>query len=185
MSATSSQEPAPPSGDRREFLKSAACCVLGGACVLPPVVAGAVVLLSPIHKKPLDGIKVKLSTLDALPVGGAPRLFEIVVERTDAWTRHERSEVGQVFLERKGEREVRAFQAACPHLGGAIQYRKEQKDFYCPIHDSAFSADGAVVGNSPAARGLDMLEVEITDSGEVWVKFQDFKAGIAEKVPVA
>ncbi len=174
------EEPAP---DRRDFLKTAACAVLGGACILPPIVAGVTVLTAPIRVAISGGVKVKLTSLDGLPPG-PPRLFAVNVERTDAWTRHERKAVGAVFLERTGDRTVKALSAACPHLGGSIEYRTATKDFYCPIHDSGFAADGAVVQPSPASRGLDSLEVEVTDSGEVWVKFQEFKAGTPEKVAV-
>lgn len=182
MSENTPAEPAEP-GDRREFLKIAACAVFGGACILPPVVAGITVLTAPIREAVSGGVKVKLSTLDGLPPG-PPRLFAVNVERTDAWTRHERNAVGAVFLERTGERTVKAVSAACPHLGGSIEYRPDKKDFYCPIHDSAFAGSGDVVQPSPAFRGLDELEVEVNAAGEVWVKFQEFKAGIKEKIAV-
>lgn len=169
--------------DRREFLKTAACAAFGTACILPPIVAGITVLTAPIREAVSDGIKVKLTTLDALPPG-PPRLFAVSVERTDAWTRHARNAVGSVFLERTGEKTVKAVSASCPHLGGSIEYRTEKKDYYCPIHDSAFAANGDVVQPSPAMRGLDTLEVEIRAGGEVWVKFQEFKAGISEKIAV-
>lgn len=175
-----SEEPEP---DRRDFLKTAACAVFGGACILPPVVAGITVLTAPIRVAVSGGVKVKLTTLEALPPG-PPRLFAVNVERTDAWTRHERKAVGAVFLERTGDKTVKAVSAACPHLGGSIEYRADKKDFYCPIHDSAFTAGGEVVQPSPASRGLDSLAVEITDTGEVWVMFQDFKAGTKDKVAV-
>ncbi len=177
--STSTEQPA----DRRDFLKAAACAVFGGACILPPVVAGITVLTAPIREAVSDGVKVKLSTLDALPPG-PPRLFAVNVERTDAWTRHERNAIGSVFLERTGERTVKAVSAACPHLGGSIEYRAEKKDFYCPIHDSAFTASGDVVQPSPAFRGLDTLEVEVNEAGEIWVKFREFKAGMKEKIAV-
>ena len=48
--------------------------------------------------------------------------------------------------------------------------------YFCPCHNSAFTREGAISGPSPAARGLDTLAVEIRDEGEVWVKFQTFKA---------
>ena len=185
MSLSSSSEPAPPSGDRREFLKSAACCVIGAACVVPPAIAGAVVLLSPLQKAVSDGVWVNLAKLDMLTTGAAPRLFEVFVERTDAWTRHARSAVGSVFVERLGEREVRVFQSACPHLGCAVEWRPERSVYFCPCHDSTFKSDGIIAGKSPATRGLDTLTVEIRGEGEVWVKFQSFKAGIKDKVPVA
>ena len=182
MSENTPAEPAEP-GDRREFLKTAACAVFGGACILPPVIAGITVLTAPIREAVSGGVKVKLSTLDGLPPG-PPRLFAVNVERTDAWTRHGSNAVGAVFLERTGERTVKAVSAACPHLGGSIEYRPEKKDFYCPIHDSAFAGGGDVVQPSPAFRGLDELEVEVNAAGEIWVKFQEFKAGIREKIAV-
>ena len=185
MSIPSSPEPVPPSGDRREFLKSAACCVIGAACVVPPAVASVVVLLSPLQMPVSDGVWVNLAKLDSLTTGAAPRLFEVFVERTDAWTRHGRSAVGSVFVERLGEREVRIFQSACPHLGCAVEWRPDRTGFLCPCHDSTFNRDGVISGKSPAARGLDTLAAEIRGDGEVWVKFQSFKAGIKEKVAVA
>jgi Rieske Fe-S protein len=175
----------PASGDRRDFLKSAACVVLGGACLLPPLAAGVAVLLGPLRSPPADGSWVNLTRLEALPIGAAPRLFQVFIERTDAWTRHPRSAVGTVFLERLNENTVRAFQSACPHLGCAVEWRREKKVFYCPCHNSSFTHDGDISGPSPAARGLDTLTVEIRDDGEVWVKFQTFKAGVKEKLPVA
>lgn len=179
--------PTAPSSDanRREFLKSAACCAVGGLCVLAPVAAGVVVLLGPLRKPPADGSWVQLTKLSALPVGSAPRLFQVFVERTDAWTRHARSAVGSVFLERLDETTVRAFNSSCPHLGCAVTWRKTETNYYCPCHDSSFARDGSVMGNSPSARGLDTLTVEIRGEGEVWVRFQDFKAGVKEKIPVA
>ncbi|MEP6672436.1 MAG: Rieske 2Fe-2S domain-containing protein [Chthoniobacter sp.] len=179
------ETPPPASGDRREFLKSAACVALGGACVLVPLAAGVTVLLGPLRSAPPDGSWVNLTKIEALPIGAPPRLFQVFVERTDAWTRHGRSAVGAVFLERLDETTVRAFQSACPHLGCSVEWRKEKKHFFCPCHNSAFSHDGEISGPSPAARGLDALAVEIRDEGEVWVKFQTFKAGVKEKLPVA
>ena len=177
--------PSAASGDRREFLKSAACLALGGACVLAPLAAGVTVLLGPLSSAPPDGSWVNLTKIEALPIGAAPRLFQVFIERTDAWTRHPRSAVGAVFLERLDETTVRAFQSACPHLGCAVEWRKEKKIFFCPCHNSAFTHDGEISGPSPAARGLDTLAVEIRDEGEVWVKFQTFKAGVKERLPIA
>jgi hypothetical protein len=45
--------------------------------------------------------------------------------------------------------------------------------------------DGKIAdASSPAARGLDALDVEVRNEKEVWVKFQNFEAGKAEKIPV-
>lgn len=153
--------------------------------MLAPAAAGVFVMVGPLRQKVGDGSWVKLTTLNALPLGEGPRLFQVFVERTDAWTRHSGSAVGAVYLERLEEATVRAFQAACPHLGCAVEWRKEMKKFYCPCHNSSFTAAGGIIPPSPAARGLDTLSVEIREGSEVWVRFQDFKAGVKEKQPVA
>jgi menaquinol-cytochrome c reductase iron-sulfur subunit len=166
-------------------MKSAACVALGGACVAAPIAAGVVVLLGPLRKPAPDGSWVNLTKLGQLPAGGAPRLFQVFVERSDAWTKHARSAAGSVFLERTGEREVRAFNASCPHLGCSVDWRGEMKKYYCPCHDSSFTKDGEIIQPSPAARPMDTLHVEIRGQDEVWVRFQDFKAGTKEKIAVA
>ncbi len=181
----SDPETSPPPPDRREFLKGAACVALGACAVGIPLAVGVRVLVSPIGAPRGEGYTVKLTTLSALPAGGAPLLFEVQVERTDAWTRHPLTAIGAVFLQRIGEREVRAFNAACPHLGCAVEWRTESKTFFCPCHNSNFAVDGAVIQPSPAARQLDALEVEVREGDEVWVHFQDFKAGKAEKIAVS
>ena len=179
------ETPPPVVGDRREFLKSAACVALGGACMLAPVAVGVTVLLGPLRLPPPDGLWVQLTKLDGLTVGAEPRLFQVFIERTDAWTRHARNAVGSVFLERLDDKTVRAFQSACPHLGCAVEWRKEQKDYFCPCHNSAFSQEGKIIPPSPSARNLDTLDVEIREDNQVWVKFQNFKAGVKEKLAVA
>ena len=47
--------------------------------------------------------------------------------------------------------------------------------------------DGSLVAGarSPSPRALDGLEVELREGSEVWVKFQNFEAGKATKIPVA
>jgi Rieske Fe-S protein len=188
MSASESDPPQlddHPTSDRRGFLKGAACVALGACAIGVPLVAGVRVLVAPMRARNGDGYNVKLTTLSALPAGGAPLLFEVQVERTDAWTRHPLTAIGAVFLQRIGEREVRAFNASCPHLGCAVEWRTESKTFFCPCHTSSFASDGTIIPPSPAARRLDDLNVEVRENGDVWVRFQSFKAGTKEKIVVA
>ena len=169
--------------ERREFLKAAACTVLGGACFAAPIVAGVAVVSAPLRQKG-PPVEVKLATLDALPIGGAPRLFQVITDRRDAWTQFPKQAIGSVFLLRKSETEIVAFHSSCPHLGCAVEFHDDKGGFYCPCHDSTFAKSGAVIGKSPSLRGLDTLEVEVRGR-EVWVKFQNFKAGIREKEATA
>jgi Rieske Fe-S protein len=174
-----------PKSDRREFLKGTACVVLGACALGVPAAAGIRVLIAPTGERNSDGYSVRLTKLSALPAGGTPQLFEVRVERGDAWTRHPLTAIGAVFLQRIGENEVRAYNASCPHLGCAVEWRDENRTFFCPCHNSSFAADGAVIPPSPSARRLDVLKAEVRENGEVWVQFQNFKAGISEKIAVA
>ncbi len=176
-----------PSGDatpRRDFLKSAACLALGGCALAAPVGAVIVVLAHPLKSRGVP-LPVKLTSLGSLPLNGPPKFFQVVTERRDAWTKFPANAIGAAFLRRVGESEVIAFNASCPHLGCAVEFRKERDAFYCPCHDSEFQKTGEVRGKSPSRRGLDTLRVEIREGGEVWVYFENFKTGIAEKVSLA
>ena len=169
--------------DRREFLKATACTVLSAGCFAAPIIAGVAVISAPLRQKG-PPVEVKLATLDSLPIGGAPRLFQVITDRRDAWTQFPKQAIGSVFLLRRSETEVVAFHSSCPHLGCAVEFREDTKGFYCPCHDSSFARSGEVVGQSPSLRGLDTLEVEVRGR-EVWVKFLNFKAGLREKVAVS
>jgi len=169
---------------RREFLQKIACLGLGGCALLGPVVAGAVVVAHPLIERRETGLMVRLALLEDLPVAGAPQLYQVLAEPTEAWLRFSRRSIGSVFLMRTGEQEVRAFNAACPHVSGPITWREETGDFYCPLHASRFSADGArLAANSPSPRDLDALDVEVRDR-DVWVRFQNFTPNTAEKTAV-
>ena len=169
--------------ERREFLKTAASTVLGGCCFAAPIVAGVAVITAPLRLKG-PPVEVQLATLDALPIGGAPKLFQVITDRRDAWTQFPKQAIGSVFLLRTSETNIVAFHSSCPHLGCAVEFHEDTSGFYCPCHDSSFAKSGEVVGKSPSLRGLDTLEVEVRGR-EVWVKFLNFKAGIREKMAVS
>ena len=127
-----------------------------------------------------------------------PIKFAIVEDKTDKWSRYKDVPVGAVYLLKtapqtaEGDAEdadpapaVIAYNTVCPHLGCFVDYRKKENDFFCPCHDSNFSLDGELVkGVSP--RAMDTLEIdeEKLKAGEVWVKFQRFKANTKDKIPV-
>ena len=55
----------------------------------------------------------------------------------------------------------------CTHLGCAVPWVEEEKQFHCPCHGSLFNEFGEVT-SGPAPRPLDIFPVDIR-SGEVWV----------------
>ena len=47
--------------------------------------------------------------------------------------------------------------AVCPHLGGVLQWNKDEKSFDCPLHGSRFTTNGIVI-NGPAIDNLKQVE---------------------------
>ena len=70
----------------------------------------------------------------------------------------------------------------CPHLGCPINWIADKDQFNCPCHGGIFNADGAHVGGPPP-RSMDTLDFEVR-AGRLWVRWQDFKIGVPQRVPV-
>jgi Rieske Fe-S protein len=113
----------------------------------------------------------------------------VTTDLVDAWTHATGQRVGSVFLARtdaEGKPQVTALSATCPHLGCAVEFDTGDNQFECPCHESGFRNDGAKLFG-PSLRGLDPLEVKLIDrdgTQEVWVSYQRFRAGVAERIPV-
>ncbi len=175
----------PDNPKRRDFVKKAAALTLGTVTAAVPVFAGVRVLMDPLARKAVVGEPVRVTTLEALPKDGTPRKFSIIANRTDAWNKYPSAAIGAIYLRRTSENTVEALNVVCPHAGCFVDYMPARNRFFCPCHNSSFALDGAIAdAKSPSPRPLDTLEVQIRDGNEVWVKFQNFKAGHAEKLPV-
>jgi menaquinol-cytochrome c reductase iron-sulfur subunit len=170
--------------DRRGFFKRLAANVLGAFITLVPIGAGLALFLDPVRRRTKsDSQFVRVASLAALPADGVPRKFAILASRTDAWTRSPQSVVGAVYLRRDKEGKPQAFNVVCPHAGCFVDCAPARDSFLCPCHNSTFALNGKVNDpKSPSPRGLDELEVEVRDE-EVWVRFQNFRAGVAAKIP--
>lgn len=185
---------------RRGFFASALAIVIGGVVSLAPLVAGVLFFLDPLIRRKAKGgdsseddgfIKVNV-TLDQLKESNVPILVPIISSRVDKWNRYPLQAIGSAYMQLAEDGEtIMAFNVTCPHLGCAVFYRETPTDkspeFYCPCHTSAFALDGTKKNVIPP-RDLDSLEVKVVkkDEGadEIWVKYQDFRATLAEKVPV-
>ena len=170
--------------DRRGFLKRLACHVLGAITVLVPAAAGLAVWLDPVRRKTATGGQlVRVASLTALPDDGVPRKFAVLASRVDAWNKSPETAIGAVYLRREKGGQARAFNVVCPHAGCFVNYQPDQKQYLCPCHNSSFALDGAIKDrSSPSPRPLDTMEVKVSDDGGVWVKFENYRAGIHEKV---
>ena len=168
---------------RRDFLLKAAAVGIGAVTTLVPAGAGLVTLLDPLRHKAKAGTFLRVATLNALPEDGTPRQYPVVSERQDAWNKFPQVRVGAVYLRRTGVKDVQAINVVCPHAGCFVNYQPDQKQYLCPCHNSSFALDGAIKErSSPSPRPLDTMEVKVSDDGGVWVKFENYRAGIHEKV---
>ena len=58
--------------------------------------------------------------------------------------------------------------------------------FFCPCHSASFGLGGErLAKTSPSPRDMDLLETEIRNNTEVWVKFQKFQTGTPKKIAEA
>jgi menaquinol-cytochrome c reductase iron-sulfur subunit len=173
-----------PPTDRRSFLTKAAAVVIGGIVAVVPPLAGLFVLFDPLRRKSATSGAVHVGALSSLPENGEPVKLPVIATRVDAWNRTPNVAVGSVYLQRIGPNQVRALNSVCPHAGCSVGFRTGQKIFFCPCHNSSFAIDGRILDpKSPSPRALDELPVEIRGN-EVWVKFQNFRKGVHEKIPV-
>lgn len=182
---------------RRSFLVRCAAVVIGVVVTLFPFAAGWGVLFDPLRRRRgTDGEDtanaarlVRICPLDALSADGVPRQFALTTDFDDAWTRATAQRIGSVFLTRieaDGKSQVTAFTATCPHLGCAVEFIAAASQYECPCHASAFAKDGQRLFG-PSRRGLDPLAVKLVDEGgaqEVWVAFERFRTGVAERIPI-
>lgn len=190
------QNPSTPSSGqeepRRSFLTKFLAVVIGAIASLIPFATGLAVFLDPLRSRAKkDGPEsngpegyIKVGMLDGLLVG-KPRRETVIDDRVDAWNLFPQEPVGAVYLLRKEDNTVLAFNVECPHLGCGVDFKPDRQVYQCPCHNSSFHVDGPIANEgSPSARGLDSLEVDsdMLKEGEVWVKFQKFSAGKAEKI---
>lgn len=125
------------------------------------------------------GLRFVVGRLEDLEIG-VPKKFAIVGDQVDAWTRAPKRKLGSVWVQRTSEREVRAFNVICPHLGCAIDRVADGAGrvtgFNCACHDSNWDINGKRQ-DGPSPRDMDPLPVEITADGQVAVTFKRFRIG--------
>ena len=181
---------------RRSFCLSALGLGMGAAALATPIYAGARMALYPWSQVGLAGKEYQLSTLDAL--SETPRQFVITDNVTDAWSTEPNQTIGVVYLRKvvneDGSVAAVAFQSVCPHAGCRVKFGstknpatgENEELFFCPCHGDVFYLDGERVlpEESTSARSMDSLETRVDESGRVFVKFQNFQLGTAEKKPV-
>lgn len=169
---------------RRRFLIKGVAVASGGLAYSLPALTGIVAFLNPLKQKSQAGQSLRVASLDMLPEDGTPQKVSVLADRTDAWNRFANEPIGALLLRRTSSGQVEALNVVCPHAGCSVVYQEGK--LFCPCHAASFDLDGKRLDEtSPSPRDLDTLEVEIREGTEIWVRFQNFQTGIAEKVPEA
>lgn len=173
---------------RRGFFSKAAAITFAAIVGLVPAVGALGFLFSPLVKR--DGgivgsdegfLPLNIGP-NALPADGTPQSFKIVADMVDAWNFYPQQEVGSVWLRKKEDGKIVAFNTICPHLGCSVDYRGAQNDFFCPCHFSGFSLDGEKQNSIPP-RDMDGLQTKVV-GGTLWVEYKNYRGGIEEQVEV-
>ena len=176
---------------RRGFFVKFVAGLIGSIVALVPMITAGGFLLGPIFKKRKVGENEEPDAGDgflpldikaaALPLDGPPQQVTVIADRVDAWNFYPQERVGSVWLRRTDDGII-AFNTICPHLGCSVDYRTSHEDFYCPCHLSNFDLNGERQNMIPP-RDMDSLETKIVED-RVWVKFENYRGGIEEKVAV-
>lgn len=175
----------PDGAPRRNFIAAVGAVIAGGLAGVAPALAGVATLLDPLRRSQDDQAMVMVTKLPVLPADGVPRKFTVSTDRVDGWTTYQNTPVGAVYLRRTEENELRCLSVVCPHAGCFVNLAPSGNFFTCPCHRSRFALDGSIADPaSPSPRGMDELECEIRDNGEVWVRYQNFQPGQEHKVPI-
>jgi menaquinol-cytochrome c reductase iron-sulfur subunit len=104
------------------------------------------------------------------------------IARQDGWKKSRVKHAIWARRQGRGEGEVTVLSPLCPHLGCPLNWHPDQKRFQCPCHAGAFDANGQLV-SGPPPRAMDALDFEVR-AGRLWVRWQDFKIGVGDRVPV-
>jgi len=194
VAESSADEPQTP---RRGMLIQVVTGFLSFIIVTIPATLGGIFFLDPrlrgkkaAGSGDLDGfIKLKV-TSDTIPEDGTPIAVSVITDQEDAWNLYRDVPVGSIWLRKNSDGAVVVFNSVCPHLGCRVGYRPSEKDFFCPCHTSVFDLDGEKTNDVPP-RGMDTLEVLTATDGvpadngqELWVRFENFRRGTAEKIAV-
>jgi Rieske Fe-S protein len=117
-----------------------------------------------------------------IPVGPW-RLLSLETVLQDGWRKTRVKHAVWVRRQGQGDQEVTVLSSLCPHLGCPINWHPDRSEFLCPCHGGRFDGAGKRSGGPPP-RSLDPLEFEVR-AGRLWVRWQDFKIGVAERIPVS
>ncbi len=166
---------------RRTFLRYLA----GGIAAFIGIVVGAPAIgyiTAPLRRNGKRGEWISLGAVEKF-AGGKPTKVQFTVLRQDGWVESREGRTCWVVSDENTS--ITVFNGHCTHLGCAYSWIAEGEGggtFRCPCHDGVFSKDGRVA-SGPPPRPLDRLQAKVED-GILKVFFEDFRLGVAQKLPL-
>jgi menaquinol-cytochrome c reductase iron-sulfur subunit len=167
--------------NRRGFLSACTTiliCLIGLLAAIPAVAY----FCAPLRRKASSGpAYVDAGSLADFPVGEW-RLRALEVVQEDGW---KKTRVRHAVWVRRQQEDpaLTVLSPICPHLGCPINWHPDRAQFNCPCHGGSFDIQGQMI-SGPPPRAMDPLDFEIRQ-GRLWVRWQDFKIGVREQVPVS
>jgi Rieske Fe-S protein len=161
------------------FLTNALMLALALLVAIPAVAY----FLGPLRRRSGGGLDFQ----DVGPVADIPqgewRLLTLETVHADGWKQTRVRHAVWVRRQGEGQQGITVFSSICPHLGCPINWHPDREQFNCPCHGGVFDATGRHTAGPPP-RSMDPLEFEIR-GGHLWVRWQDFKIGVAERTAVS
>jgi Rieske Fe-S protein len=170
------------STNRRRFLGVLTNLLMALIALLVAVPAFAY-FLAPLRRRTNEGGSTftDAGPLNEIPVGHW-RLVPLEVVSQDGWKKNRVRQAVWVRRMGEGDRSITVLSSICPHLGCPVNWHPDQSQFVCPCHGGLFNFDGKNTGGPPP-RPMDRLEYEVR-GGRLWVRWEDFKIGVPNQVPV-
>jgi menaquinol-cytochrome c reductase iron-sulfur subunit len=164
-----------------EFCTNALLTVLGLLVIVPGFAYFLAPLRNRLRKTKADSSFQSAGTLDSLPVGQW-KLVSFETLDQDGWEKVRGRHAVWVRRESGTVNEIRVLSPICPHLGCPINWQPDRQEFLCPCHGGRFDVQGQQIAGPPP-RAMDPIEFHI-ENGQLLVRWQDFKIGVADRVPV-
>jgi Rieske Fe-S protein len=164
---------------RRAFFKWMSTIGAGLSAALAGVPA-MMAFLSPAFRPVQRQSWIKVGEAALFDIG-VPDRVDFAETGQDAWVTTRLIRSIWVYTE-DGEHFV-AYNGKCPHLGCAYALDEQAGQFHCPCHNGEFDFKTGRVIAGPPPRPLDTLQTRV-EEGAVYVTYQDFQLGIAEKVEI-
>lgn len=169
-----------PAASRRSFFRWATA--LGSFIVAALVgIPGVRAFVSPSFRREKRVRWIPLGEAEQIEPG-VPVRFDFAETFNDAWV--ETRALRGVWIFTEDNERFTVYNGQCTHLACSYGFDKEKGIFHCPCHHGLFEVKTGRVLGGPPPRPLDTLETKV-DNGVLYAAFQNFRAGVAEKIPLA